>query len=175
MSHYSFRNKNLVEFPNGKLMLFCEVSDSSLRGDRGERVWSKHIMHPDGSLFYTKDTLKAAQTDYVEKQLRLLKEHRQWEVEKGYAAEYVEPSLDSYDTNGTVFPGGSRIRNGKSFYSGRPKKAEEFFAKWDAPRWVILSNHNNSFNERYDILAADLDEWYQDAVRQCGTVYLGVR
>ena len=175
MSYYSFRNKSLVEFPNGKLMLFCEVSDSSLRGDRGERVWSKHIMHPKGSLFYTKETLKAAQTDYVETQLKKLREFRHYDVEKGYATEYVEPTLDSYDCYGNVYPGGSRIRNGKSFYGGRPKKAEEFFAKWDAPRWVLLSNYNNSFNERYDILAVDLDEWYQDAVKKYKTVYLGVR
>lgn len=180
MSHDSLRNKRLVEFPNGKLMLFCEVSDSSVRDWRGKRCWNKALFHPKGTLFYTKDTLKAAQAEYVERQLNLMREHAKFEVEHGWATEYVEPTLDSYDYGGTVFPGGSRIRNGKAFYGGRPIKAEDFFSRWDAPKRIEFSAYDKDFKCIYkvatDILKADLDDYYQDALNaNKANVYISIR
>lgn len=178
MSHDSLRNKSLVLFPNGKLMLLCEVSDSSVRDWRGKRCWDKCLIHPKDTLFYTKESLKAAQTEYVERQLQLMREHARFEVEHGWATEYVEPTLDSHDYGGTVFPGGSRIRNGKAFYGGRPIKAEEYFPKWDAPKRIKFSVYGKgtsvAYEESFDILRADLDECYKDAQKH-GHVYISIR
>lgn len=170
MSHDSLRNKNLVQFPDGKMLLFCEISCSNVTGWDGKRVWDRHLMHPKDSLFYTKETLKQAQVEYVDKQLEWLKAYNKERVEHGYAKEYEEPTLDSYDYCGTVFPGGSRIRNGKAFFSGRcPQKAEEFFSGWDAPKTITFSCYDKDFHrtyeETFDILRADLDECYTDAIK----------
>lgn len=179
MSYDSIRNKALVEFPDGKLMLFYEVSCSNVTDAYGKRCWDKALMHPKGTLFYTKETLKQAQTEYVETQLKLMRDFSKFEVKNGWAKEYKEPTLDSYDYNGTRFPGGCRIRNGKSFYGGRPKKAEEFFGKWDAPSRIVLTAYDKDFNciynEAVDILKADLDEYYHDALKEHKQVYIGVR
>ena len=179
MSHDSLRNKHLVVFPNGKMMLFCEISDSSIRDWKGRRVWDKCLFHPKGTLYYTKESLKQAQTEYVDRQLQLMRDFNKKEVEWGYAKEYKEPTLDSYDYGGTVFPGGSRIRNGKAFYGGRPIKAEEFFGRWDAPKRIQFTAYDKDmkciYNESVDILKADLDDYYHDALEANKTVYIDVR
>ena len=180
MSHDSIRNKRLVEFPDGKLMLFCEVSCSNVTDWNGKRVWDKHLMHPKGTLFYTKETLKKEQADYVEHQLAWLRDFYMEEVKRGYREKYEEPTLDSYDIGGTVFPSGSRIRNGKAFFSGRSTiKAEEFFGQWGAPRKIEFTAYDKDFNciykNEYDILAADVDEAYQDALKVKNQVYIGLR
>ena len=176
MSYNSIRNKALVEFPNGKLMLLCEISDSSTRDLSGRRVWDKGMFHPKGTLFFTKESLKQEQSDYVERQFSNMREMNRLEVERGYASEYIEPSLDSYDYNGTRWPGGSRIRNGKAFFSGRPIKAEEYFRRWDAPRRIHITAYDKdkkTYEDTFDILRADLDECYQDALAK-GNVYIGI-
>lgn len=170
MSHDSIRNKKLVQFPNGKMMLFAEVSCSNVTGWDGKRVWDKHLFHPKGSLFFTKESLKEAQNKYVEKQLDWLRSYGKERVEKGWSTTYEEPTLDSYDYCGTVFPGGGRIRNGKAFFSGRcPQKTEEFFSGWDAPKTITFSCYDKDFHrtyeETFDILRADLDECYTDAIK----------
>ena len=179
MSHDSIRNKRLVEFPNGKLMLLCEVSCSNVTDWRGKRCWDKHLIHPEGTLYYTKDTLKQAQTEYVERQLELMRNFSKHEVEHGWATEYREPTLDSYDYYGTVFPGGSRIRNGKSFYGGRPIKAEEFFSRWDSPKRIEFTAYDKDFHCIYrvatDILKANLDDYYHDALNaNKSAVYISI-
>lgn len=178
MGHDSIRNKKLVIFPDGKMMLFCEVSDSRTFDWKGKRVWDKCLIHPKGTLYYTKDSLKAKQAEYVDHQLEMLREHSRFEVEHGWSKEYVEPTLDSYDYNGTVFPGGSRIRNGKSFYGGRPVRAEEYFREWDSIKSITFGLYEGGDYKRidtYDILRADLDECYQDILRDYGSVSISVR
>ena len=180
MSHDSLRNKQLVEFPDGKLLLFCEVSDSSIRGWNNKRVWERCLIHPKGTLFYTKETLKQEQTDYVNRQLEWLRSFHKQQVEQGWENEYVEPTLESYDYGGTVFPGGSKIKNGRAFYSGvHTIKAEEFFAQWDSPRRIIFSAYDKDFkciyNVDYDILASDVDECYQDALKANKKVYIDIK
>ena len=178
MSHYSFRNKHLVLFPNGKLMLLCEVSDSCIRNWNNKRVWDKCLIHPKDSLYYTKETLKAEQDKYVEHQLQWLRDFHRDEVEKGYAREYVEPTLESHDYGGNVYPGGSRIKNGKSFYGYRPERAEDFFARWDAPKSINLSTTDKDFNttwkETYNIQRADLDDIYAEVQKAHGKVWIGI-
>lgn len=178
MSHDSLRNKALVQFPDGKLMLMCEVSCSNVRDWRGKRCWDKAVVHPNGTLFYTKETLKIAQREYVERQLEWLRNYNRESVERGWAEKYEEPTLDSYDYCGTVFPGGSRIKNGKAFYGGRPQKAEEYFGYWDAPKRITFSSYDKDFNktyeETYDILRSDLDECYKDALNVNKNVYISI-
>ena len=178
MSHDSIRNKKLVIFPDGKLMLFCEVSDSRTYDLRGRRCWDKTLIHPKDSLFYTKETLKATQKKYVDEQLQMMRDHSKWEVEKGYAKEYVEPTVDSYDYNGTRWPSGCRIKNGRAFYGGKPIKAEDYFSKWDAIKHITFGRYEDGkykVIDTYDILRADLEECYQDILRDYGTVYIDVR
>jgi len=179
MSYDSIRNKRLVEFPNGKLMLFCEVSSSNVRDSFGKRCWDVCLDHPKDSLYYTKESIKERQDDYVQKQLDLCRDFRKEEVNRGYAEEYIEPTLSSYDFYGTVFPGGSRIKNGKAFYSARKTiKAEEFFGKWDAPKRITFKCYDNDFNilydETFDILRADLDDCYHDAQKEHKNVYIKI-
>lgn len=178
MSYTSIRNKRLVEFPNGKLMLLCETSDNNVRDWRGRRCWSKWIMHPKGSLFWTKESLQKEREDYVARQFELLREFNRYEIELGYATEKVEPTLESYDYCGTVWPGGSKIKNGRAFYGGRPIKAEDYFATWEAPKRIRLSTTDKDFNttweETYDILREDLDECYVDALNEHGQVWIGI-
>lgn len=178
MSHDSLRNKALVAFPNGKMLLMCEVSCSNVTDAYGKRVWDKHLVHPKDTLFYTKESLKKAQTDYVEGQLSWLRDFHMEEVKRGYREKYEEPTLDSYDYCGTVFPGGSRIRNGRAFYGGRPMKAEEYFASWDVPKRIRFSAYDKDnkrvYEESYDILRYDLDECYKDALREHGQVYISL-
>ena len=108
MGYDSIRNKALVEFPNGKLLLMCEISDSRTFDCHGKRCWDRTLFHPKGTLFYTKETLKAEQTAYVERQINNMREFNRLEVERGYATEYIEPTVESYDYNGTRWPGGCR-------------------------------------------------------------------
>lgn len=177
MSHDSIRNKALVQFPNGKMMLLCEVSCSNVTDWNGKRCWDKCLIHPKETLYWTKESLKKEQTDYVERQLSWLRDFRMEEVKRGYAQKYEEPTLDSYDYCGTVFPGGSRIRNGKAFYGGRPVAAEEYFSRWDAPKRIEFNSCDKdlktTYRESFDILRADLDECYQDA-KKYGQVYIGI-
>lgn len=164
MSHDSVKDKELVGFPDGRMMLFCKISDSSLRDAYGKRVWTVCIIHPDDSLFWTKETLKQKQTEYVEKQLENLKAFNLYEYKNGYAKEYKEPTLDSYDFNGTVFPGGSRIRNGKAFYGGRPMNAAEYFERWETPKGLVFKTYDKDFHlvneEWHDILEDNIDDLY---------------
>lgn len=179
MSYDSLRNKALVEFPDGKLMLFCEVSASNVTDWKGKRVWDKCLVHPTGTLYYTKETLKEEQVNYVNRQLENMRNFSLYEVAHGYAKEYVETTVESYDYNGTRFPSGCRIKDGRAFYGGKPKKAEEFFGKCGAPKRIIFSAYDKDFKciyrESYDILRADLDECYQDALKENGCIYIDVR
>ena len=167
MSYDSIRNKKLVEFPNGKLMLICEISSSNVRDAQGKRCWDKFLIHDKGSLFFTKDSLKKKQNDYVEQQFKMRRTHNEEARERGYVDDITEPSLESYDFFGTVFPGGSKVKNGKAFYSGRKTiKAEEYFAEFDSPRRIRFTAYDGNFKriyeDSYDILRADLDECYRD-------------
>ena len=171
MSHDSYRNKKLVEFPNGKMMLLCEVSCSNVSDAYGRRVWDWALHHPKDTLYYTKETLAQQREDYVKNQLEMLRSFNQWEIENGFATEVKEPTLESYDYYGTVYPGGSRVKNGKAFYGGRPIKAQEFFEKWDSPKritFICYDSHTfeRTYEETYDLVRADLDDCYKDAIEQ---------
>lgn len=85
MSYDSLRNKHLLKFPDGRLMLIAEISDSRTFDWRGRRCWDWTLFHPEGSLFYTPEQLKECQRHYVEHQLELMREHSKWEVENGFA------------------------------------------------------------------------------------------
>jgi hypothetical protein len=177
MGYDSIRNKALVEFPNGKLMLLCEISDSRTFDCHGRRCWDRTLFHPKGTLFYTKETLKAEQTAYVEKQINNMREFNKLEVERGYATEYIEPTIESYDYNGTRWPGGCRIKNGRAFFGGRPIKAEEYFARWDSPKrfsfglWQGMKYYPL---ETIDILNAGLDDYYKELLKEKGDVSIRI-
>jgi hypothetical protein len=178
MSHDSIRNKNLVQFPDGGMMLFCETSCSNVTSWDGKRCWDICLFHPQGSLFYTKETLKQEQENYVNNQLETLRKWNKESYERGWAKNYEEPTLESYDYGGTVFPCGSKIKHGRAFFSGRKTvKAEEFFGSWDAPKRITFSccdkDYKTTYEETFDILRADLDECYKDALKK-GTVYIGI-
>lgn len=177
MSYDSFKNKALVQFPNGKMMLFAEVSASNVTDWNGKRCWDKCMFHPEGTLYYTKETLKAEQTKYVEEQLQHLREFSKFEVEKGYAEKYEEPTLESINYCGTVWPSGRKIKHGKAFFGGRPKSSEEFFGKWDSPRRITFVAYNKDdvvYRETFDILREDLDDCYAEAMKY-GKVYIDIR
>ena len=178
MGYDSIRNKKLIVFPDGKLMLFAEISDSRTYDWRGRRCWSKTLFHPKDSLFFTTEALKATQKAYVEHQLKMMRDHSKWEVEHGYAKEYVEPTVESHDYNGTRWPSGCRIKNGRAFYGGKPIKAEDYFGKYGAIKRITFGRYEGieyKVIDTYDILRADLDECYQDMLRDYGTVYIDVR
>ncbi len=175
MSYDSYRNKNLVKFSNGRILLLAEYSDSRSFDEYNRRVWNWHVFHPIGHLFFTEKSLKDFQKKYVEHQLEMKREFRKYEVEKGYAAKYIEPTIDDHDYNGTRYPSGSRIKDGRAFYGGKPKNAEEFFSRWGSPRKIHLSNKDNSYSEYYDLTNPELDSIYKDAIEKYGTVYIGVR
>lgn len=180
MGYDSLRNKEVVKFPNGKLMLFAEVSDSRTFDCRGRRCWDRILVHPKGTLFWTKESLKEKQEEYVKEQLEALRNFSKWEVENGWAKEYKEPTLDSYNYAGTVYPGGSRVKNGRSFYSARKTiDAAEYFGRWNSPRRIIFTAYDKDFKviykNDYDILAVDVDEAYQDALAENKSVYISLR
>ena len=178
MSHDSIRNKALVQFEDGRLMLLCEVSCSNVYRWDGKRVWDKCLVHPDNTLFYTKESLKKAQTDYVEKQLKWLRDFNKEWYDKGYVDHYEEPTVESPDYCGTVFPGGSRVRNGRAFYGGRSIPAEEYFSKWDCAKRIEFSvtdrNMKTIYSKTYDLREPNLDEKYREACKH-GHVYIGIR
>ena len=180
MGYDSLRNKEVVKFPNGKMMMFAEVSDSRTFDCRGRRCWDRILIHPKGTLFWTKESLKKEQQDYVERNLESLREFSKYEVANGWAKEYHEPTLDDCNYAGTVFPGGRKIRNGKSFYSARKTiDAAEYFGRWNSPRRIIFTAYDKDFKEiyrnDYDILAVDVDDAYEDALRENKSVYIGLR
>lgn len=180
MGYDSLRNKEVVKFPNGKLMMFAEVSDSRTFDCRGRRCWDRILIHPKGTLFWTKESLKKEQEEYVERNLESLREFSRYEVANGWAKEYHEPTLDDCNYAGTVFPGGRKIRNGKSFYSARKTiDAAEYFGRWNSPRCIIFTAYDKDFKEiyrnDYDILAVDVDEAYEDALRENKSVYISLR
>ena len=178
MSYDSFRNKELVEFPNGKMLFFAEVSNSRTFDCRGRRCWDKILIHPDGTLFYTKESLEKAQKEYVERNLQNLRDFNKYEIENGWAKEYKEPTIEDCNYAGTVFPGGRKIKNGKSFYSYRKTiDAAEYFSNHS--QRIVFTAYDKDFHEvyrnDYDLLAVDVDEAYQDALRENKTVYIDVR
>lgn len=179
MGYDSLRNKHLLKFPDGRLMLIAEISDSRTFDWRGRRCWDWTLFHPEGSLFYTPEQLKECQRHYVEHQLELMREHSKWEVENGFAKEYVEPTVESHDYNGTVFPGGSRIKNGRAFYGGRPTKAEEFFSQWGNPETIIFETFDKDMHtdatERHNIMQIDLDDCYREFIEENGKCYIAIR
>ena len=180
MGYDSLRNKDVVKFPDGKMLFFAEVSDSRTFDWRGRRCWDRILIHPKGTLFWTKESLKQKQDEYVEQNLESLREFSRYEVENGWAKEYKEPTLDDCNYAGTVFPGGRKIRNGKAFYScGRPVDAAEYFGRYGSPRRIIFTAYDKDFKEiyrnDYDILAVDVDEAYNDALKENRTVYIDVR
>ena len=175
MGYDSLRNKEIVKFPNGKMLFFAEISDSRTFDYRGRRCWDKILVHPKGTLFYTKESLKAEQEKYVEEQLKALRDFSKYEVENGWATEYKEPTLDSINYAGTVFPSGRKIRNGKAFYScGKTIDAAEYFGK-NSHR-IVFTAYDKDFKEiyrnEYDLLNVDVDEAYQDALEVSKNVYL---
>ena len=177
MGYDSIRNKALVEFPNGKLMLFAEVSDSRTYDCRGRRIWDMTLFHPKESLFYTKESLKARQKEYVDRQLEMLREFSRNEVEQGYAKEYVEPDVNSYDYYGTRWPSGCRVKNGRAFYGGKPIKAEEYFGNWKSPKRISFGLYKELKYyplESMDILNAGIDDYYKELVNQYGGVILSI-
>lgn len=178
MSHDSIRNKNLLKFSDGRLMLIAQVSCSNVTDWKGNRCWDWTLFHPEGSLFFTEETLKARQTEYVEHQLSMLRDHSEWEVKNGFAQAYVEPSIESYDYCGTVWPGGSRIKNGRAFYGGRPTKAEDFFAEWGNPEEITFETWDKDMNTvakaTYNILRNDLDALYEEFQKENGKCYIGI-
>lgn len=180
MGYDSLRNKEVVKFPNGKMLFFAEVSDSRTFDCRGRRCWDRVLIHPKGTLFYTKESLEKEQKEYVERNLESLREFSRYEVKNGYAKEYKEPTLDDTNYAGTVFPGGRKIKDGRSFYSCRKTiDAAEYFGRWNSPKRVVFTAYNKDFKEiyrnDYDLLAVDVDEAYQDALRENKTVYIDVR
>ena len=179
MSHDSYRNKHLLKFSDGRLMLLAEVSCSNVTDWRGRRCWDWVLFHPKDSLFYTKETLKARQTEYVNNQLDSLRDYSKRQVERGWAKEYEEPTVESYDYNGTVFPGGSRIKNGRAFFGGRPEKAEEFFAQWENPDEITFKtydkNGSTDASAKYSITRNDLDFLYAEFMEENGPCYVGIR
>lgn len=177
MGYDSLRKKEVVRFPNGKMMFFAEVSDSRTFDWRGRRVWDRIIVHPEGTLFYTDETLKEEQTKYVEDNLKSLREFNHHQVDTGWADKYIEPTVDDINYAGTVFPTGRKIRDGRAFYSCRNTiDAAEYFSRWDSPRTITFTVYGEGFKEiyknSYDILAVDVDEAYQDALDVSKSVYL---
>ena len=183
MGYDSLRNKEVIKFPNGKMLFFAEVSDSRTFDYRNRRIWDKILIHPKGTLFYTKESLKAEQDRYVEEQFKLLSEFSKHAVESGWTEEYREPTLDDINYYGTVFPSGRRVRHGKSFYScGKTIDAAEYFGKVKEKYYgpmipmITFKVYGKDFKEiyknDYDILAVDVDEAYQDALQVSNNVYL---
>lgn len=174
MSHDSLRNKALVQFPDGKILLLCEVSCSNVTGWDGKRCWDGIVVHPDDSIFFTKETLKQTQDEYVSNQLQWLRDFNKHEVENGWATEYVEPTLESYDYCGTVYPGGSKIKNGKAFYGGRAKEINEYLHDWNSVKGIRLTVYEKGmktvFDETYKIDDPELDAHYRKA-KELGKVY----
>lgn len=175
MGYDSLRNKNLVRFTDGRMLLLAEISDSRTFDWRNRRVWNWTLFHLNGTLFFTEESLKETQKNYVERQLQSLRDSRRREVETGWATEYIEPTIEDHDYNGTRFPGGSRIKNGRAFYGGKPQNAEEFFAQWASPKKIHLSNSDGSYSEYYSLTDPDLDEIYKAAQAKYKTVYIGIR
>lgn len=178
MGYDSYRNKQLLKFPNGNLMLLAQVSDSRTFDWRGQRIWTWVLFHPEGSLFYTPETLKARQTEYVESQMQLLRDFNNYEVENGYAKEYREPTVEDKDYFGTVFPGGSKVKNGRAFFGGRPHKAEDFFSQWGNPEEIIFETCDKDMNTvaeaKYNIMRADIDDCYREFIEENGKCYIGI-
>lgn len=178
MSYTSVRNKQLIEFPDGKLMLLSECSDNNVRDERGQRCWDMSLWHPKGTLFFTKETLKQERENYVEHQFELLRDFSRLEVERGWAQEYKEPTLDSIDYNGTVWPGGRKIKNGRAFFGGNPKRIEDYSREYNAARRIIFDvcddHYNTLFREDYKLTDEDLDERYNEAMKK-GKVFIGIR
>lgn len=178
MSHDSIRNKALVQFKDGKLLLICEVSSSNVYNLDGKRVWEKAIVHPEGTLFYTKESLKKAQQEYVDRQMSLLRAFNKEWYEKGHTDHYEEPTIDSPDYCGTVYPSGSKVRHGRAFYGGKRIPAEEYFARWDSAKRVEFSvtdkNYKTIYSETCNLTQPDLDERYRVA-NKYGRVWIGVR
>ena len=178
MSYDSYRNKRLLRFPDGRLMLLAQQSESNVTDWRGRRIWDWVLFHPEGSLFFTTETLKSKQTEYVERQLSMLRDHSEWEVKNGFAQAYVEPSIESHDYFGTVWPGGNRIKNGRAFFGGRPTKAEDFFAEWGNPEKITFETWDKDMNTvakaTYNILRNDLDALYEEFQEKNGKCYIGI-
>lgn len=177
MGYDSLRNKEVVKFPNGKMLFFAEISDSRTFDYRGRRCWDRILIHPKGSLFYTKESLKEEQKKYVEDNLKSLREFSKYEVEHGWTKEYKEPTLDSINYAGTVFPSGRRIKHGKAFYScGKTIDAAEYFGRYSSPRTIIFTAYDKDFKEiyrnDYDLLAVDVDEAYKDALEVNNQIYI---
>lgn len=178
MSYDSYRNKHLLKFSDGRLMLLAEVSCNNVRDWRGRRCWDWVLFHPQDSLFYTKETLKARQTEYVMNQLEWLRDFSKYQVENGYAEKYVEPTVESYDYCGTVFPGGSRIKNGRAFFGGRSENAEDFFAQWGNPEVIKFIAYDKDMKTkaeaRHNIMKKDIDDLYREFIEENGPCYIGI-
>lgn len=178
MSYDSVRNKKLLKFSDGRLMLIAQVSASNVTDWRGRRCWDWVLFHPEDSLFFTKETLKAKQTEYVERQLELMREHSSFEVEHGFAKEYVEPSIESYDYYGTRWPGGCRIKNGRAFYGGMPTKVEDFIKVWGNPETITFETWDKDMHTvakaTYNILRNDLEALYEEFQEENGKCYIGI-
>lgn len=178
MSYDSYRNKHLLEFEDGRLMLIAEVSCSNVRDWNGKRCWDWVLFHPEGSLFYTKETLKARQKEYVEEQLDMLRNFARYEVENGWAKEYVEPTVDSCNYYGTVWPNGRKVKDGRAFFGGKPVNAEEFVSHWGNPKRIKFVTYDKDMRvkttESHDMLTNDLDALYFTFERLNGKCYIGI-
>ncbi len=179
MSYDSFRNKKLLRFPDEKLMLLAEASVNNVTDWRGQRIWEWTLFHPEETLFYTEETLKQTKQNYVAEQLKLLSDFSKWEVEHGYAQKYEEPSIESHDYNGTRWPGGSRIKNGRAFYGGKPIIAQSFIEQWGSPKTITFEKCDKDLKtiakETYNILQEDLDVLYKNFFKANGPCYINIR
>ena len=72
------------------------------------------------------------------------------------------------------FPGGSKIKNGKAFYGGRPKKAEDYFREWNSVkrvRFTVFDKDCKSIYEAsYHLATDDIESGYKKAM-EYGQVY----
>jgi hypothetical protein len=178
MSYDSYRNKHLLQFDDGKLMLIAEVSCNNVRDWKGRRVWDWVLFHPEGSLFYTKETLKTRSKEYVEEQLQLMRDFSRHEVETGWAKEYVEPTVNSDNYYGTRWPSGKKIKDGRAFFGGRPTSAEEFVSVWGNPERITFETCDKDWKtiakETYNIMRKDIDSLYAEFVEANGKCYIGI-
>lgn len=112
MSYYIFKKKRIVSV-DGKIFALANYADSSVRGWDGKRVYDwgvYNIVQP--GIFADPMTWEKERTAAIEEEFKKLSECR-W---------ITDPiTLDSTNYCGNSYPGGSKIRNKKSFLSIRNK------------------------------------------------------
>lgn len=145
MSHYIYKKKAFLETNNGKILPLCLYADSSITSKTYDRFGRCHYYHPRswcvntlsiGGLLVDKNLFNEVAKKEYEDELKSLQRYIDKSESTGRKADG-----ESYSYYGTVYPGGGKMKNMKSFYSTRRTVPVEEF----------LKNHNFSLKiESYD-------------------------